>query len=160
MHTSFKWKQAVATLGLSLLLFSPAVAQTAGTRQAPDREAKQASPKTSSPSNADRSAARPGATAAQSGSAARPGAAAKNPAQPAESRTANKPVNDANSQSPDHQIAALLAIGNQEEIALAKLGMEQAQNEEVKQFAQMMVDEHTKVLQQLRKVAPQAVEQA
>jgi predicted outer membrane protein len=53
-----------------------------------------------------------------------------------------------------------LAIGNQAEIAVARSASEQLQNEDVKQFAKMLIDDHTKALQQLQKVAPQAVEQA
>src|SRR5829696_9239264 len=121
------WKHAAAALGLSLLMFSPAIAQTAasGARQAADREVNQ-----TNKSGTNQPGARTGA-AAQPGSAARPGAAAKTPAQSAQPRTTNKPVAES-AQSADHQIAALLAIGNQTEIAVARNASEQLQNEEVK----------------------------
>jgi len=149
------WKHAATALGMSLLMFSPAIAQTAtgGARQAADREANQ-----TNKSGTNQSGTRTG-SAAQPGSAARPGTAAKTPAQPAQPRTTNKPVAES-AQSADHQIAAMLAIGNQAEIAVARSASEQLQNEDVKQFAKMLVDDHTKALQQLQKVAPQAVEQA
>jgi predicted outer membrane protein len=158
MPAKSKWKHAAAALGVSLLMFSPAVAQTAGraAAQAPDRELKQANPAASSPANTNRS----GAAAAQTNPATRPGAATRTPAQPGQARTVNKPVAGTNDQSADHQIAGLLAIGNQEEIALARLALERVQNDDVKQFAKMMIDDHSKVLKELQKVAPEATQQA
>jgi predicted outer membrane protein len=159
MRATSNWKQAAAACGLSLLMFSSAGAQTAaqGTTQNPNRETKQSNPAASNPSNTNRT----GAAAGQAGSATRPGAASsKATGQAGQARTANKPVGGAAAQSADHQIAGLLAIGNQEEIALAKLASERVENEEVKQFAKMMIDDHTKVLQQLQKLAPDAAQQA
>jgi predicted outer membrane protein len=48
------------------------------------------------------------------------------------------------------------AIGNMAEIELGKLAAERAQNAEVKQFAQTMVDAHTKALSELKEAASSA----
>jgi putative membrane protein len=48
------------------------------------------------------------------------------------------------------------AIGNLAEVELSRLALERAENPEVKNYAQMMVDEHTKALEQLRQVASNA----
>lgn len=55
----------------------------------------------------------------------------------------------------DQHLAACLALGNQEEIALAQFAQERAQNPQVKQFAQMMVEEHQQAVSQLQKAVPQ-----
>jgi predicted outer membrane protein len=54
----------------------------------------------------------------------------------------------------DHEIATCLALGNQEEIALAQMAESQAQHDRVKEFAQMMQRDHTQALQRLQQVAP------
>lgn len=46
--------------------------------------------------------------------------------------------------------------GNQSEIQLGKLAAEKAQNAQVKQFAQRMVDEHSKALDELKQIASSA----
>jgi predicted outer membrane protein len=50
-------------------------------------------------------------------------------------------------------IANCLILGNEEEIALSKFALEKAQNPQVKEFAQKMVDEHTQLNQKLQKFA-------
>ena len=53
------------------------------------------------------------------------------------------------------------AVANMAEIQLGQLALKQAQDPQVKQFAQMMVDEHTKALEQLRSaVSSQGVQVA
>jgi predicted outer membrane protein len=54
-------------------------------------------------------------------------------------------------QSTDATIATCLAIGNGEEVAAAKLALENAKSEKVKEFAQTMVDDHMKMLQELER---------
>lgn len=44
----------------------------------------------------------------------------------------------------DRSLATCIAIGNQEEIALTQFAVEHIQNPEVKKFAQMLIDDHTK----------------
>jgi len=50
----------------------------------------------------------------------------------------------------DNQLAAWLAFGNRGEVELGKFAQEKAQNEKVKQFAQKMVQDHSKFLGDLR----------
>ncbi len=60
----------------------------------------------------------------------------------------------------DHAVAAMLALGNHEEVELGRLAAERASDQQTKQFAQQMVDDHSKALQQLLKIAPDALGQA
>jgi predicted outer membrane protein len=55
--------------------------------------------------------------------------------------------------SADQQIAACLYGGNRNEIELARLAQEKASNEAVREFAAMMVKDHTPALQKLQSVA-------
>jgi predicted outer membrane protein len=50
-------------------------------------------------------------------------------------------------------IASCLLIGNQEEVALAQLAVEQAQSEQVKQFAQKLIQDHQKAIQKFQPLA-------
>jgi len=51
------------------------------------------------------------------------------------------------------QFVQKAAIANMAEIQLGQLAAQHAENPQVKQFAQMMVDDHTRALEQLRNVA-------
>jgi predicted outer membrane protein len=53
-------------------------------------------------------------------------------------------------QQVDQQVAYMLALGNQEEIQLSQFASEKAQNPQVKEFAQKMVQDHTQGLQKLQ----------
>ena len=53
----------------------------------------------------------------------------------------------------DAQFATHLAQANMAEVALGKLAQEKSQSEDVKKFAQKMVDEHTKAEQDLEGIA-------
>jgi len=55
----------------------------------------------------------------------------------------------------DQAIASCVALGNQEEIALARFAQDHAKSNEVKEFAKMMSDDHKQALQKLRQIAPQ-----
>lgn len=57
---------------------------------------------------------------------------------------------------PDHCFATCVALGNQEEVVLAKLASQKAQNEEVKKFAEMMLHDHQDYLTKLLRFAPEA----
>ncbi|MCC6491921.1 MAG: DUF4142 domain-containing protein [Pirellulales bacterium] len=52
-------------------------------------------------------------------------------------------------------IAACLLLGNQEEIAISQLGVQHAQNDQVKQFAQKMIEQHQQAISQLQQAAPE-----
>ncbi len=59
----------------------------------------------------------------------------------------------------DEGIATCIALGNQEEIALAQFAEGRVQNERVKEFVQMMIKDHRAALQKLHQVAPQLASQ-
>jgi predicted outer membrane protein len=50
-------------------------------------------------------------------------------------------------------IASCMLIGNQEEVALAQLAVDQAESDRVKQFAQKLIDDHQKAIQKLQPLA-------
>src|SRR5262249_26367643 len=55
--------------------------------------------------------------------------------------------------SMDEFIATCLLIGNQEEVALAQEALGRAQNQNVKQFAQMLINDHQQAIQKLQQHA-------
>jgi predicted outer membrane protein len=55
----------------------------------------------------------------------------------------------------DHFVAVCMALGHQEEITLAEFAQDRAQNPQVKQFAQTMIEEHQRALAQLKQADPQ-----
>ena len=55
----------------------------------------------------------------------------------------------------DKYLAGCLLMKNQAEIELSQFGQQQAQNPQVKQFAQMLVQEHQQLSQQLKQIAGQ-----
>jgi predicted outer membrane protein len=57
----------------------------------------------------------------------------------------------------DQFIATCLLLGNQEEVELAQLAADRAENENVKQFAQMLVADHQKAIQKLQQHAKQGI---
>jgi predicted outer membrane protein len=54
-------------------------------------------------------------------------------------------------------IASCLLIGNQEEVALAQIATQRAENDQVKQFAQMLVDDHQQTVEKLQPLAKQGI---
>lgn len=58
--------------------------------------------------------------------------------------------------SADHLLATCVALSNQSEIAISEIGRTKATNEEVKEFAGMLVTDHHKFLEKLHKFAPEA----
>jgi len=61
-------------------------------------------------------------------------------------------------QGMDHFVAASLVLGNQNEIAQARLAQQRSKNQEVTAFAQMMEKEHQQLLSQLQRIAGQQFE--
>lgn len=57
----------------------------------------------------------------------------------------------------DSFIASCLLLGNQEEVALAEMASEKAENDKVKEFAQMMIEDHQKVIQKLEQHAKSGI---
>jgi len=60
------------------------------------------------------------------------------------------PVQEANS---DAILITCLLVDNENEIALSRIALQRAQNPEIKQFAQKMIDDHGGIVQKLQKVA-------
>ncbi len=58
-------------------------------------------------------------------------------------------------QQMDHYIAAVVAIGNEEEIQLSQLAASRAQSDEVKEFARQMQQQHTELGQKLTQITGQ-----
>jgi predicted outer membrane protein len=56
--------------------------------------------------------------------------------------------------SADSELAACLIVGNESEVFAGQLALQKSQNDEVKQFAQQMVDAHGQMIQKLQKFAP------
>lgn len=57
----------------------------------------------------------------------------------------------------DHSIATCTAIGNQEEIALAKFAQSRTDNDDVQSFAKKVIQDHQEFLKKLERFAPDAV---
>jgi predicted outer membrane protein len=55
----------------------------------------------------------------------------------------------------DQAIAVCLALGNQEEVALAQFAEGRAKNQKVKQFAEIMIAQHREALEKLHRISPQ-----
>lgn len=53
----------------------------------------------------------------------------------------------------DRELASWLTVDNRGEIALAELAREQASNSDVREFAETMIDEHSKMVEQLQPFA-------
>jgi len=68
-----------------------------------------------------------------------------------ENRRENAADTDTTARGNDSIIATMLIPGNQEEIALGQLAEKRSQNPQVKKFAQHMVQDHTKFLNELRR---------
>lgn len=55
----------------------------------------------------------------------------------------------------DQQIAACGVLANQEEIALAQFAKDRAESDQVKQFAEMMIEQHQQAIQKIEQAVPQ-----
>ena len=76
------------------------------------------------------------------GATARPGAA----------QTAASPAGD----NLDQKIAVCLLLGNQEEVALSQFAQQRSQNEQVRKFAQQMIEHHQEAISKIEQAAPEA----
>ena len=89
---------------------------------------------------------------ASSNSSAQPASSA-NPSNSAANSSSSNTANSASSSNPDQQFVNDAAKGNREEVVIGKMVVSKAGSPDVKRFAQMMVDDHTKALNQLQQVA-------
>lgn len=76
----------------------------------------------------------------------------------AQQTTALRPV-QTNVSEADRAVAAWLALGNNGEIQLAKLAEEHAESSKTKEFAQLMIKDHSQALDELLLYAPDALVQ-
>jgi predicted outer membrane protein len=55
----------------------------------------------------------------------------------------------------DNKIAVCLLLGNQEEVAVAQFAQQKSQNEQVKKFAQQMIEHHQQAISKIEQAAPE-----
>ena len=79
--------------------------------------------------------------------------AASNPSSSSTSSSATSSASEAANSNPDQKFLEEAAKGNRAEVELGRLVVSKAEDKDVKKFAQMMVDDHTKALNDLQKVA-------
>jgi putative membrane protein len=84
---------------------------------------------------------------------AQPGQAQQSQTQMGQRYQTNKPVVGNEATSADFEIASCLIVDNQGEIALGKLAQDHAKDNDVKEFGERMVKDHTDFLQKLEKFA-------
>jgi predicted outer membrane protein len=82
-----------------------------------------------------------------------PGRATGQSAAPGQSTAAGEAQGLGQERDLEAMLANCFVLMNQEEIALSRWAMERAQNPQTKQFAQMMIDEHTQFLSKLQEFA-------
>ena len=59
----------------------------------------------------------------------------------------------------DHFLASCIAIDNQVEVALCQWAQDKLQNAEAKEFAKMLVKDHSELLTKLKQYAPEATQE-
>jgi len=144
MSASLRVRVGVLTAGLCCLLLTYAVAQQVQTSGQARDNAPSASGQTdrSATQQADRSTARRGE---------------QTYGESAQRRTANyrgaTAAAGGQNQAVDHFLAACLLAKNQGEVQLSELAQQKAENAEVKEFAQKMIQDHRKLIEQLQPLA-------
>jgi predicted outer membrane protein len=79
------------------------------------------------------------------------------PGQPAQQRTTLKAIPGRQGESvADHEAATWLLLSNEVEVALAQMAQKQAHGGDVKKFAEMMIEQHGDLINQLRQFAADA----
>lgn len=68
-------------------------------------------------------------------------------------QTSGTTIEGSSGQSVDNQFAACLVQANQGEVKLAKLAVERAESEDVKQFAEQMIKDHSALAEKLERIA-------
>lgn len=72
----------------------------------------------------------------------------------AQRQTVLRPVQPVMNANADQMIARCMIFGNHAEVELGKLAVQHAQSQQTKEFAQQMVNDHSKALTALSKIAP------
>jgi predicted outer membrane protein len=129
MSASLRWRFGAAAAGLTCLLLSYAAAQQDQSPGQSDRSAVQQADSSTAPSS-DRAS----------------GELSRNRTN---YRAAQAAVGGQNS-IVDHFLAGCLSDQSKAEIALSKIALEKSENAEVKQFAQKMIQDHQKMIEQLQ----------
>jgi predicted outer membrane protein len=122
-------KAACYALGGTLLMTSTVLAQATNTAQ----------PRTTQPNTTQ---AQPGVQTA--------------PGQQGSGRTTTATQGQGQSQVDDRSMAACVAIKNQAEVAITQFAKDKLKNDEVKEFADMLIKDHQEFLQKLQKFTPEA----
>jgi predicted outer membrane protein len=135
MSAALRTRIGVVAAGLTCLLLSFAVAQQ-------DQPVTQKSPDANPASQTDRASARQADPAATSSAA--PGQT--------DFRTAHALTGDHN-RVVDYFLASCLLGQNQGEVQLSEIALQKSENPEVKQFAQKMVTDHKRLIEQLQPLA-------
>jgi predicted outer membrane protein len=141
MSASLRFRVGVAAAGLSCLLLGYAAAQQGQTTTRGSDSNASGQTDRSSAQQTDRSTT-------QSGD--------KTYSESAQSHTANyraAQTTGGQSHAVDHYLASCLLGKNQAEVQLSELAKEKSENAEVKQFAQKMIDDHRKMIEQLQPLA-------
>jgi putative membrane protein len=138
--------------GAALIAFTgSSSAQTAGSRQGVQPDSAAATSNLSNGSTPATAIPAP-STDAQTGSAAAPSttAPASRATQPAMSGASS-----ANLSAADRHFVEQAALGGAAEVQAGQLAQQKSSNDEVKQFAQQMIDDHGKANDQLKQIASQ-----
>lgn len=128
-------------------LFTALLALTATASLAMAQSATETEPSTT-PRQTDPSASTPSETPGQTTPGALPGQATAQ-RQPGQAGQAGQPG------GLDQQIAACMVLANQEEIALAEFAKERAESDQVKQFAEMLIEQHQQAINKIEQASPQ-----
>lgn len=67
---------------------------------------------------------------------------------------AGQTASAASGENLDQKIAVCLLLGNQEEVAMAQFAEQRSQNDQVKQFAQQMIQHHQQAISKIQQAAP------
>lgn len=89
---------------------------------------------------------------------AAPPRAAQTPPREAQAVDARAPGQNQDAQQLTEYFSDQLMLANHSEIELAKIAAERSTNNEVKQFAKMLIEDHTQLDAKLKQVAPKAAE--
>jgi predicted outer membrane protein len=142
MSALLRSRVGVAAAGLSFLLLGYAVAQQVQTSD----QAQSDQPRAGAPGQFDRSSAQP---------ATQPGD--RTYRETAERRIANyrgaNAIAGAQSQVVDHYLATCILGKNEAEVQLSEIAQQKSDNAQVKQFAEQMVQDHKKLIEQLQPLA-------
>lgn len=143
MTMSRKWIGAFVLTATGAMIAGPALAQSSaesGTGQSTvGREGQ------SSSSSGTGSASRAGGTSGAGSAAGRSSAGQSSAGSSAA----------AGSHNLDQKIAVCLLLGNQEEVALAQFAQQRSQNDQVRQFAEQMIEHHQQAISQIQQAAPE-----